>query len=67
MAADKQFLALVFLILLSGVSSFYYLGTSQPGSLRASKFGVPFLSHSVQHPESGECISANELARHFLN
>ena len=25
------------------------------------------ISYSVQHPESGECISANELARHFLN
>ncbi len=67
MRADKQFTVLIALILLSGVATLVHLVQSQPESLRFSKYGVPFLAHSIRHPDTAECLTADQLAGHFLN
>ncbi|NBP95268.1 MAG: hypothetical protein EBZ14_07325 [Gammaproteobacteria bacterium] len=67
MRADKQFILLIALILLSGVATAVHLVQAQPESLRSSQYGVPFLAHSIRHPDTGECLTANQLAAYFLN
>ena len=65
--AERQFAVLVLLIVLSGAAAFFHLASAAPASLRFSQNGVPFYAHSVQHPESGKCLSTRELVQHFLN
>ena len=67
MTAERQFAALVLLIVFGGAAVFFHLVSAEPASLRFSKNGAPFYAHSVQHPESGRCLSTRELVQHFLN
>ena len=65
--AERQFAVLVLLIVLGGAAAFFHLASAAPASLRFSQNGAPFYAHSVQHPESGKCLSTRELVQHFLN
>jgi len=65
--AERQFAVLVLLIVLGGAAAFFHLASAAPASLRYSQNGAPFYAHSVQHPESGKCLSTRELVQHFLN
>ena len=65
--AERQFAVLVLLIVLGGAAAFFRLASAAPASLRFSQNGAPFYAHSVQHPESGKCLSTRELVQHFLN
>ena len=65
--AARQFAVLVLLIVLGGAAAFFHLASAAPASLRFSQNGAPFYAHSVQHPESGKCLSTRELVQHFLN
>ena len=67
MTAERQFAVLVLLIVVGGVAAFFHLASAAPASLRFSQNGAPFYAHSVQHPESGKCLSTRELVQHFLN
>tara|TARA_Y100000739_G_C20220329_1_gene289700 strand:- start:178 stop:486 length:309 start_codon:yes stop_codon:yes gene_type:complete len=67
MTAERQFAVLVLLIVIGGAAAFFHLASAAPASLRFSQNGVPFYAHSVQHPESGKCLSTRELVQHFLN
>jgi len=65
--AERQFAVLVLLIVLGGTAAFFHLASAAPASLRFSQNGAPFYAHSVQHPESGKCLSTRDLVEHFLN
>ena len=65
--AGRQFAVLALLIVLGGAAAFFHLASAAPASLRFSQNGAPFYAHSVQHPESGKCLSTRELVQHFLN
>ena len=65
--AARQFAVLVLLSVLGGAAAFFHLASAAPASLRFSQNGAPFYAHSVQHPESGKCLSTRELVQHFLN
>ena len=65
--AERQFALLVLLIVVGGAAAFLHLASAAPASLRFSQNGAPFYAHSVQHPESGKCLSTRELVQHFLN
>ena len=67
MTAERQFALLVLLIVVGGAAAFFHLASAAPASLRFSQSGAPFYAHSVQHPESGKCLSTRELVQHFLN
>ena len=67
MIAGRQFAVLVVVIVLGGAAAFTNLVSTSPQSLRFSQNGAPFYAHSIQHPESGECLSTRELVRHFLH
>ena len=67
MTAERQFAVLVLLIVLGGAAAFFHLVSAAPASLRFSQNGAPFYAHSVEHPESGKCLSTRELVQHFLN
>ena len=42
-----------------------YVYAFPPESTRLSRDGVPFFTSSVLHPETGEALDVNVLARHF--
>ena len=67
MTAERQFAVLVLLIVIGGAAAFFHLASAAPASLRVSQNGAPFYAHSIQHPESGKCLSTPELVQHFLH
>lgn len=42
-----------------------YVYAFPPESTRVSRDGVPFFTSPVMHPETGEPLDVNVLARHF--
>lgn len=47
------------------VGSFAYVLWSEPASLHVSRNGVPFFTPPVEHPDTGEPVSVDELVRHL--
>lgn len=66
-SSNVQLGALSLLILLSFVGSLAYLGSDQPDSLRYSRDGVPFYAPVIEHPETGQCLTTEQFAEHFLH
>lgn len=49
------------------VGSLIYVLLTDPGSLYTSSDGVPFFTPAVQHPDTNEPVTVDELVRHMTS
>lgn len=49
------------------VASLVYVLAVDLESLHTTRNGVPFFTPAVEHPDSGESITVDELVRHYVS